>query len=419
MRSRILPVLGSLLLVWLGPLAHGAEPAVVYDIKVEAGMHERIRTPVRASVLVPADWADKALATLTTADGKKIHGQLAPAALLDATEADPKGMVRRVLWFVLPKLAAKETATLQATITPGDAPAGAFGWSDTAGKHTDLYFGKLGPMVRYMYQPYENEPAKRDLNNKPFHHLFVNGQLVTKGSGGHDTHHQGLFFGFTRCTFDGGACNTWYCHDGEFELHKKFLAQLAGPVLARHRVAVDWNDRQGKPFCTEERELAAFADADGLLVEWSTRLRSVRGAVTLDGDPHHAGFQFRAANEVAGRPKDTYFLRVDGKGKLGEERNDKTMTNLPWDAMSFMLGKTRYTAVYIDSPKNPKPSFYSERLYGRFGSTPGKQVLKEGEAPLELTYRIWVQEGEMTVEQAARFSADFADPPKVTATRKN
>jgi hypothetical protein len=235
---------------------------------------------------------------------------------------------------------------------------------------------------------------------------------VTKGSGGHETHHQGLFFGFTKCTFDGGACNTWYCHEGEHELHKKFLAQLAGPVLARHRVAVDWNDRQGKTFCAEERELTAYALAGGTLVEWSSRLRSVRGTVTLDGDPHHAGFQFRAGDEVAKRPKETYFLRVDGKGKLGEERNDKTMVNLPWEAMSFMLELTRYTATYLDSPRNPRPALYSERLYGRFGSTPGKLTLKEGDAPLELSYRIWLQEGEMTADRAARLAGDFAEPPR-------
>jgi len=395
-----------------------AEPSLTFQVTVEAGVHDRLNTPVRVWVALPADWADKAAATLTGPDGQKLAAQLVPAALLDATEAEPKGMSRRVLCFIVPKVAAKGTATFQATIAPAKTTEDAFVWNDTAGKHVDLLLGKR-PVLRYMYQPYENEPAKRDLNNKPFHHLFdpTTGQnLVTKGSGGHDTHHQGLFFGFTKCTFDGGMCNTWYCHDGEHELHRKFLAQLAGPLLARQRVAVDWNDRQGKTFCTEERELTAYALAGGTLVEWSSRLRSVRGSVTLDGDPHHAGFQFRAADEVATkRAKETYFLRVDGKGKPAEERNDKTMTNLPWDAMSFMLGETRYTALYIDSPRNPRPALYSERLYGRFGSTPGKQTLKEGDQPLELTYRIWLQQGEMSGEQAARLAADFAEPPKVTA----
>jgi len=161
--------------------------------------------------------------------------------------------------------------------------------------------------------------------------------------------------------------------------------------------------------------VTVYAVAGGTLLEWSSRLRSTGGSVTLDGDPFHAGFQFRAQDDVYSRPKETYFLRTDGKGKLGEERNGKTMTGLPWEAMSFMLDRTRYTVAYIDSPRDPKPSFYVERLYGRFGSWTGKQTLKEGEAPLELTYRVWLQEGEMTVERAAALSADFAEPPKTTA----
>ncbi|GIS62311.1 MAG: hypothetical protein CM1200mP2_45360 [Planctomycetaceae bacterium] len=64
------------------------------------------------------------------------------------------------------------------------------------------------PVVRYMYKAYENDPAKRDLDNKPFHHVFdpAGTRLLTKGTGGLYTHHQGLFYGFTRCTFPGGKC---------------------------------------------------------------------------------------------------------------------------------------------------------------------------------------------------------------------
>src|SRR5207253_1871204 len=102
---------------------------------------------------------------------------------------------RRYVSWILPKLAVKESIAYQATIAPGEAATDGFTWNDTAGKHVDLLFGKR-PVLRYMYQAYENDAAKRDLNNKPFHHLFdpATGQrLVTKGSGGHETHHQGLF----------------------------------------------------------------------------------------------------------------------------------------------------------------------------------------------------------------------------------
>jgi hypothetical protein len=397
-----------------------AAPALSVQITVEAGPHDRKDTPVRAEVLIPnewAEWATKALVTLTGPDGKKLSGQLTPPALLDAAEPPPKGMIRQVVRWVLPNLPAKQSAIYQGTIAPGPAGGEGFSWNDTPGKHTELQFGKR-PVARYLYQAYENDPAKRDLNNKPFHHLFdPSGQrLVTKGSGGFETHHQGLFYGFTSCTFDAGKCNTWYCHDGEHELHKKFLSQLAGPVMGRQRMEIDWNDRQGKTFCAETRELAVYAVNGGTLLEFASRLRSSQGTVTLDGDPHHAGFQFRADDEVNKRKKEVYFLRPDGKGNLGEEKNDKTTMNLPWNAMSFTLGDKRYTALYIDSPRNPKPSFYSERTYGRFGSSIGKQTLRaDPDAPgLELNYRIWLQEGEMTVEQATALAQAFADPPKTS-----
>ena len=34
-------------------------------------------------------------------------------------------------------------------------------------------------------------------------------------------------------------------------------------------------------------------------------------------------------------------------------------------------------------------------------------------APMEVNYRLWLQEGEMTVEQAAALSTDFVEPLQV------
>jgi hypothetical protein len=73
--------------------------------------------------------------------------------------------------------------------------------------------------------------------------------------------------------------------------------------------------------------------------------------------------------------------------------------------MSFMLKGTRYTVLYLDHPSNPKPARYSERAYGRFGSYFVADVTKD--IPLNVKYRVWVQPGEMTVEQCAKLSAEF------------
>ena len=399
-----------------------------FRLDVRAGKHDRTQTPLVASVPLPAAKIAASGVVLTDANGKRLPAQLTASSLLKSKNA------RAELHWVLPALKANTsthfTATIQSRAGKTQPPRSGFSWKNSPGRYTDVLHGDR-PIVRYMYKAYDNDPTKRDLDNKPFHHVFdpAGTRLLTKGTGGLYTHHQGLFYGFTRCTFPGGKCNTWYCHEGEHELHRKVLAEEAGPVVARHRTEIDWNDLEGKPFCRENRELAVFAVAGGTLIEWSSRLWSVRGTVTLDGDAQHAGFQFRAADEVAQRQKEklVYYLRPDGKDEPGATRNpvkgkgaedpvNKPMVNMPWNVMSFVLGPQRYSAVYIDSPRNPKPSFASERAYGRFGGWFGAQTLVEGKQPIELIYRVWVQRGEMTGADANRLSADFADPPTVAVS---
>ena len=52
-------------------------------------------------------------------------------------------------------------------------------------------------------------------------------------------------------------------------------------------------------FAKELREITVYHVPDGRLIEFASRLESVIGTVKLDGDPQHAGFHFRAAQEVA------------------------------------------------------------------------------------------------------------------------
>src|SRR4029079_183566 len=131
----------------------------------------------------------------------------------------------------------------------------------------------------------------------------------------------------------------------------------------------------------------------------------------------HAGFHFRASNEVNESTKgQTYYVRPDGVSKKGETRNwagekgDKTQVNFPWKAMSFVLGNERYTVAMLDKPTNPKEARLSERDYGRFGSYFEYDLTDS--KPLVLNYRVWLQTGEMTPGQVAALDTDFVEPPK-------
>jgi hypothetical protein len=386
------------------------------ELTVSAGKHDRSNTPVRVLLSLPSAVAEAKAVTLADADGKSLPAQLAAPGLLRQSAKRAEGTVMRDLHFILPSLKEGESLKLTATVSTDAPPAGeSFSWAITPNEFAELRYGKR-PVLRYMCKPLD--PKAREQTYKVFHHLYnpAGTQIVTKGPGGKYSHHRGLFFGFNRISYAGvKRVDTWHCGGSAHQSHEGFLAQEVGPVLGRHTVAVHWHGPGERVFAKEKREMTVYNVPGGTLVEFATRLASTVGQVKLDGDPQHAGFQFRASNEVAAKTsKLTYYLRPDGKGKLGGTRNwpgDKRCVNLPWNAMSFVVGGKRYTAVYLDKPTNPKEARYSERNYGRFGSYFEYQ-LDEGK-DLEPNYRIWLQDGEMTIPQAVALRADFVEPPAV------
>ena len=317
--------------------------------------------------------------------------------------------------------------------SPRRSPAAeaGFAWEETPGDRLDLlYDGR--PAVRYMFHALdESTPATREATFKPYHHVFSpDGEvLLTNGAGAAlYPHHHGVFYGFRAIKYHGDQeCDVWHCLEKAYTSHERELSREADAKGARHVAAIDWHGRSGEVFAHEQRAVSVRREkhggADGWLIDFHSRLETADGRpVHLDGDPQHAGFHFRAAPEEIGNlepqenaAKQIYYLRTDGKGPIGQTRNwdhehpddpaNADCVSRPWNAMSFMLRGKRYTVLYMDSPQNPKPARSSERAYGRFGSYFVADVTKE--KPLDVKYRLWVQEGEMTVEECQALYDDF------------
>jgi hypothetical protein len=389
-----------------------------FHITISAGQHERKNVPVRVQLpLRHLEHGGAACIALTPRDGTTIPTQLTKPGLNsgDGTE----------LHFVLPYLAAGESLRLRATLLrDSTSDTRGFSWHDHPGHHVDLLFDKR-PVVTYHYERLdESSSASRVRTYKVFHHLYTprGDRVVTNGLSDdpkvHSPHHRGIFYGFNRISYgDGRTADIWHCTNGAYQAHDRFLSADAGPVLARHRVGISWHG-QDRAFAEEERELTVYNVPGGQLVEFASRLRSLSGPVRIDGDPQHAGFQFRAHNDVdAMTAGETIYVRPDGVGLRGETRNWDPKTgrgpvNLPWDAMSFVLGGKRYTVAYLDHPTNPKEARFSERDYGRFGSY-FEYTIDEGK-PLTVRYRLWLQEGLMKPDEVAALSDDFVEPVKVS-----
>ncbi len=395
-----------------------------FDFTVAAGRDERNNVPVRIPI-TRAQLGDEGISSviLTHADGRGLTPAQLTGPSLTSNAAE--------LHFILPHLAAGESIRFKATLSSRSSSTykEIFTWHDHPGHHTDLMFGER-PIMRYHYERLdESTPAGRVRTYKVFHHVFSpkGDRILTGGLNEdpkvHSPHHRGIFYGFNRITYGNGkTADTWHCIDGAFQLHERFLASEEGPVLGRHRVAISWHG-QDAAFAEEEREVTVYNVPGGHLIEFASRLRSSSSPVRFDGDPQHAGFQFRAHNDVdAYTTNQTIFVRPDGIGKPGETRNWDPQTrqgpvNLPWNAMSFVLGAKRYTVAYLDHPGNPKEARFSEREYGRFGSY--FEYTIEKDKPLTVNYRLWLQEGLMPPEEVAALSNNFLEPVKVTVHEPN
>jgi hypothetical protein len=403
------------------------EPAS-WEFTVAAGEHDRVGTPVRVALEVPAELRSSKSAVLQGSDDA-IPCQLTAAGL----QAKGDAAATRELHFVLPSLKAGSSTTLRLTIGGEQAKSAessaagkeSFAWTDGKPGETELTFAGQG-VLRYVHPKLDESDAKiREATYKPFHHVYApdGSRVVTKGPGGQFTHHRGLYFGFNRITYgDDQKCDVWHCKAPAYQAHEKIVAKEEGFVVGRQQVQIGWHGAKGERFADEQRELTVYNSEPGQYIEFASTVSTPDKPIRLDGDPQHAGFHFRADNEVAEKTKSqTYYIRPDGQDKPGATRNwdaksrNPKAVNEPWKVLSFVLGGKRYSALYLDHPSNPKEARSSERDYGRFGSYFEYDVTSD--KPLKVRYRLILKDGEFTAEDAARLSADFVSPPSV-AVRK-
>ena len=292
-------------------------------------------------------------------------------------------------------------------LTPPSAKAASdavFAWqTDAQAGTTDLTYGKV-PVLRYMHGFDRSTPDAAHATYKVYHHVFGpdGGPLITKGPGGLYTHHRGLYLGWNKTGFDGQVNDFWHCRNGEHIRHVRFVEQSADRSRGQMTAEIHWVDTQGKLVIQEMRTVSvsllktSAETPPGWQIEWSTKLKSQRGDITLRGDRQHAGFQFRAAQEVAAA-KGARYIRPAGfpeqaaAFQVGDKDQPPKHVDLGWLAMTFQVQKKRYTVEYFSDPDLPKPARYSERPYGRFGAYFRTKLTVE--KPLVMRYRVNVTTG--------------------------
>jgi hypothetical protein len=302
---------------------------------------------------------------------------------------------------------------------PG-SEATAAGLRNKDGRYLDILFDDK-PVLRYMYAYETDTPQRLFETYKPFYHVYDGDRRLTNGPDVQGAylanqirypHHRGIFIGWNRLQLDGQRYDLWHMK-GVAQVHQGFEERTARGETATCASTIHWNDPGGEPILVERRSVTAhdLADPTVVLLDFRSDLTAVRGDVSLNGDPEHAGVQYRAHNDVAAGPREdkaVYLFHEDGI----DPRKDK---DLPWVAMTYGLGDKRYFVQHMNHPANPKDTVYSAyRDYGRFGAF-FTHTIEKG-ATLTLRYRFWIGRGAMPSRDAlaARYAA-YADPPEVAA----
>jgi len=247
------------------------------------------------------------------------------------------------------------------------------------------------------------DPADHADTMKDFKHVYTfDGKgFITKGPGGKYPHHRGIFLGWKTQFGD-----FWHCPDCS-ERHVRYLPdrQLRTMDMARDAQVTDWVAKDGKPVVRDIREVTTRCiSPTHFVMDFDISIEALtEQPVQLGGDAHHAGFHFRAAQEVAER-NDAVFTRPDGSKLI----KDDIWENENWCHAVFSVEGRKYAVTHFDAPSNPRPIQYSTRPYGRFGSFFTATVSRD--QPLHLHYRIVVRDGNMpiTKEQLAAEYAEFS-----------
>lgn len=299
--------------------------------------------------------------------------------------------------------------TLAALTLAASAPLALaeFSIKETPGQHIDIVDGSGRTVARVMTAYDMSTKESRLETYKVYTHVFdpEGGAPITKGVGDPFTHHRGIFLGWSRTKVAGKKIDSWHMK-GCTQKFGGILSQQTGEDYAKLAIAVHWQTDDGSVFIEEAREqtFTRIAADDGayLQVDVDTTLKAAGDDVELNGDPEHAGLQFRPSAAVAKNKSAEYLFHEDGI-------DPKKDQDLPWVAESFQIGDRGFFAQHMSHPSLPKGNTYSAyRDYGRFGAYFVKTV-KAGES-LPLRYRIVVGAGAMPGREtcAARYAA-FAE----------
>lgn len=198
---------------------------------------------------------------------------------------------------------------------------------------------------------------------KPFTHIIGEmGEAITKGVGGIDTHHRGMYIGWNEVKTGSGVWDFWHMKAGVSQR----CVSIDSNGTSHQEMLVEWVLSDGRPVITETRAVSCSEGANGERVfDFTSVLSSRSGDIRLRGDAHHAGMHVRMANQVFWHQWSTRYVLP----AAATESMNNIVENARWVCCSPVVDGTRYWLLHMTHPSTIDGApLYSTRRYGRFGS---------------------------------------------------
>jgi hypothetical protein len=385
---------------------------------IDAGDVPRRNAPITVKLEVPVTPLEAGPVEVVDQDGNVLAAQI-------AFQGDARATFLR---FIEPSLTPgkPKTYTVRAVSAPPPAQFRYVFARDNA--YRDEFYGDV-PVWRDVNK---YDPADHANTAKTFTHIYgfhgeskEQGGFITKGPGGMDSHHRGIFFGYKVADGQKELGDFWQCADvSQRRTQYNLLDESTGPLAARCVSDTYWFPKDGKHAVVRDiRDVTTWRIAkDHFALDYEITVESLLGRpVKLHAvDAHHGGFHFRAAQEVAdtpganGKPGAAVYVRPSGAKDLGND----LWADCNWAECTVPIGNHRYSILHIDHPSNPRPTTYSTRPYGRFGA--GFSTTVSQNEPLKLRYRLIIRDADTaktSPDALVAECADFATPVRITQSK--
>ena len=392
--------------------AESSNPKPLATIRVEAGEHTRIDTPV---------WAN--------ANDIKFDFEKESFVIVEVNDTDEKEVPAQYeagnptkLWFIL---SGTTKAGTQRTFKLYDRDPRADWIGITAQKDDKTLTLKKGEYNILSYQ-YAVIPAPAGMSKVYDRSGFIyplwspEGNIVTDIHPRDHVHHMGIWMPWVHTLYEGQLIDFWNVQDGTGTVRfSKFDSSTQGPVFGGFKSEqehVGLKTSEGEKVILNEiwdvRAYNVSLPREYWIVDFKSTQRNITDKPLIQEEYHYGGFAYRGAREWTGENK--AYLTSEGKTQV-----NANATRSRWCDMSGAInGKWEGVTIY-SNPNNfqhPEPMriipdadyvyfVYSPSVAGEWVMEPGKDYVFQ--------YRLFVHEGKPNTQDIERVWNDYANPPKV------